>query len=64
VIDLVLNEHTVAKGRMELNSLNKRSLTPLDILTLFQSEAGDREIEEIVRQAGGKTAEELHSSSL
>ncbi|KAM7508867.1 hypothetical protein LguiA_019320 [Lonicera macranthoides] len=64
VIDLVLNEYTAAKGMMELNSLNKRSLTPLDILTLFQSEAGYREIEEIIRQEGGKMAEELHSSSL
>lgn len=63
MIDLVLNEHDVAKGTMELNSLNKRNLTPLDILTLFQSEAGDREMEEIVRQAGGKTTEELQYSS-
>ena len=44
-----------------MNSLNKRALTPLDVLLLFQSEAGDREIEDILRQAGAVKAEDLHS---
>ncbi|CAH1441076.1 unnamed protein product [Lactuca virosa] len=38
--------------KIELNSLNYRGLTPLDMLLMFQSEAGDREIMEILVQAG------------
>ncbi|XP_059636035.1 ankyrin repeat-containing protein BDA1-like [Cornus florida] len=61
VVDLVFNEHVVTKGVVEVNPLNERGLTPLDLLTLFQSEAGDREIEEILRRAGAMMAKDLHS---
>ncbi|KAM7508863.1 hypothetical protein LguiA_019316 [Lonicera macranthoides] len=60
VIDYVLNKR-VDKVGVDVNSLNKRALTPLDVLLLFQSEAGDREIEDILRQAGAVKAEDLHS---
>lgn len=61
VVDLLLNEQVVPKETMDLNSLNKRGLAPLDVLQLFQSEAGDREIEDILRQSGAKRTEELLS---
>ena len=59
MIDLVLNEHNMTKGTMEVNSLNKMDLSPLDVLLQFQSEAGDREIEDILRQAGAMRAKDL-----
>ncbi|XAR63286.1 hypothetical protein NMG60_11023173 [Bertholletia excelsa] len=62
VVDLGLNKNVIPEGAMEINALNNRGLTALDVLLLFQSEAGDREIEEILRQAGAKKAEELFSS--
>lgn len=49
---------------MEVNSLNKNSLTALDVLLIFQSEAGDREIEDVLGQAGAKRARDLHTSAL
>lgn len=64
MIDLVLNEHNVTKGTMEVNSLNKMALLPLDVLLQFQSEAGDREIEDILRQAGATRAKDLPSLSV
>ncbi|KAM7508865.1 hypothetical protein LguiA_019318 [Lonicera macranthoides] len=63
-IDLVLNEHNVTKGTMEVNSLNKMALSPLDVLLQFQSEAGDREIEDLLRQAGAMRAKDLPSLSV
>ncbi|THG10898.1 ankyrin repeat-containing protein BDA1-like [Camellia sinensis] len=61
VIDLVLKKNVVSNGALEINSLNKKGLTALDVLLFFQSEAGDSEIEEILRQAGAMKAEESHS---
>ncbi|CAL5382602.1 unnamed protein product [Camellia sinensis] len=61
VIDLVLKKNAVSNGALEINSLNKKGLTALDVLLFFQSEAGDSEIEEILRQARAMNAEELHS---
>ncbi|KAI3739028.1 hypothetical protein L2E82_29385 [Cichorium intybus] len=60
VFDFLLNGE-VTKETMELNSLNKRGLTPLDMLLMFQSEAGDQEIDEILIQAGALNSENLHS---
>ncbi|PWA60401.1 Ankyrin repeat-containing protein [Artemisia annua] len=61
VVDFLLNAEVTINESMELNSLNKSMLTPLDILLMFQSEAGDREIEEILVQAGALKAENLQS---
>ncbi|KAI3683169.1 hypothetical protein L1987_83669 [Smallanthus sonchifolius] len=47
--------------KMELSSLNKSGLTPLDMLQMFQSEAGDREIEEILIKTGALKAVNLQS---
>ncbi|XP_071689952.1 ankyrin repeat-containing protein BDA1-like [Rutidosis leptorrhynchoides] len=62
VVDFLLNGQ-VAKEKMELNSLNKSGLTPLDMLLMFQSEAGDREIDELLIQAGALKSENLQTSS-
>lgn len=59
VISLMLNEKFVNKSVLEINSLNNAGLTPLDVLLIFQSEAGDREIEEMLRRAGGVRARDL-----
>ncbi|XP_023772777.1 ankyrin repeat-containing protein BDA1 [Lactuca sativa] len=61
VVDFLLNEQATIKGKIELNSLNKRGLTPLDMLLMFQSEAGDREIEDILIKSGGLKSENLQS---
>ncbi|XP_059633785.1 ankyrin repeat-containing protein BDA1-like [Cornus florida] len=61
VVELVLGEHVVTGGVVEVNPSNEGGLTPLDVLVLFQSEAGDREIEVILRRAGAMTAKDLHS---
>ncbi|KAK1413436.1 hypothetical protein QVD17_35209 [Tagetes erecta] len=61
VIDLILNRGVVSKEKIELNHSNKSGLTPLDVLLMFQSEAGDREIHEILIQSGALKAENLQS---
>lgn len=61
VVDFLLNEEVISKEKIELNSLNKSGLTPLGMLLMFQSEAGDREIEEILVQAGALKAGNLQS---
>ncbi|CAK9149403.1 unnamed protein product, partial [Ilex paraguariensis] len=58
VFDMVLNEQVVSRGTVEVNSLNNSGLTPLDVLLL---EEGDREIEEILRQATARRSEDLRS---
>ncbi|KAK1413434.1 hypothetical protein QVD17_35207 [Tagetes erecta] len=61
VLEFLLNGQVICKENMELNSLNKSGLTPLDTLLIFQSEAGDREIEEILIQSGALKAVNLQS---
>ncbi|CAA3013087.1 ankyrin repeat-containing protein BDA1-like [Olea europaea var. sylvestris] len=57
VVELLLDENFVNKGKLELNSLNKRGLTPLDVLL---SEGGDREIEQMLRLAGASGVENMN----
>ncbi|XP_019188321.1 PREDICTED: ankyrin repeat-containing protein At2g01680-like isoform X2 [Ipomoea nil] len=64
VISLMLNEEFVNKSVLDINSLNNAGLTPLDVLLIFQSEAGDREIEEMLRRAGGARARDFSLQSL
>ncbi|KAK4379504.1 hypothetical protein RND71_001366 [Anisodus tanguticus] len=61
VVDLVLDENVVAKGTVEVNSLNKRGLTPLELLF---KESGDRDIEEILRASGAVSVENLQQEAL
>ncbi|XP_042505545.1 uncharacterized protein LOC122082127 [Macadamia integrifolia] len=48
---------------MEVNSKNCSGLTPLDVLLMFPSEAGDREIADILQQAGALRAQDVVSDS-
>ncbi|XP_049386528.1 ankyrin repeat-containing protein BDA1-like [Solanum stenotomum] len=59
VVDLLLDENFVAKGTIDVNSLNKGGLTPLEVLL---KESGDRDIEEILRTFGAVSAEHLQTS--
>uniref|UniRef100_M0ZN60 Ankyrin repeat-containing protein n=1 Tax=Solanum tuberosum TaxID=4113 RepID=M0ZN60_SOLTU len=59
VVDLLLDENFVAKGTIDVNSLNKGGLTPLEVLL---KECGDRDIEEILRTSGAVSAEHLQTS--
>ncbi|XP_049387421.1 uncharacterized protein LOC125851699 [Solanum stenotomum] len=56
VVDMLLDENVVSKGTIEVNSLNKKGLTPLEVLL---EESGDRDIEEILRASGAVSAENL-----
>jgi hypothetical protein len=47
VIELLI--HNKAVIALEVNAINQSGLTALDLLKIFPSEAGDREIEEILR---------------
>uniref|UniRef100_M1D2V9 Ankyrin repeat-containing protein n=1 Tax=Solanum tuberosum TaxID=4113 RepID=M1D2V9_SOLTU len=53
---MLLDENVVCKGTIEVNSLNKKGLTPLEVLL---EECGDRDIEEILRASGALSAENL-----
>uniref|UniRef100_A0A803L6V0 PGG domain-containing protein n=1 Tax=Chenopodium quinoa TaxID=63459 RepID=A0A803L6V0_CHEQI len=44
---------------LEVNAINNSGLTALDLLLIFPSEAGDREIQEILQGAGALKAQEL-----
>ncbi|KAH0766145.1 hypothetical protein KY285_002016 [Solanum tuberosum] len=59
VVDQLLDENLVAKGTIEVNSLNKGGLTPLEVLL---KESGDRDIEEILRTSGAVSAEHSQTS--
>ncbi|KAH8492693.1 hypothetical protein H0E87_022062 [Populus deltoides] len=43
-------------GSLEVNAINHTGITALDVILLFPSEAGDREIAEILRSAGAMRA--------
>ncbi|XP_042505546.1 ankyrin repeat-containing protein BDA1-like [Macadamia integrifolia] len=46
-------------GVIEVNSKNCRGLTPLDVLQMFPSEAGDREIADLLRNAGASRGQDV-----
>lgn len=54
VIELLLGN-----GLMEVNTMNQSGLTALDVLQIFPSEAGDREIAEILQQSGAVRARDV-----
>ncbi|KAK6143038.1 hypothetical protein DH2020_023386 [Rehmannia glutinosa] len=55
VVDMLLDHY---KAKLEVNSLNKKGLTPLDVLA---SQGGDFDIEEMLRLAGAVRIQEIHS---
>ncbi|KAJ8573405.1 hypothetical protein K7X08_009916 [Anisodus acutangulus] len=63
VVELLLCEQVIPRSTVEVNATNEGGLTPLDVLGLFQSEAGEREIEEMLREAGPMRARESQTTS-
>ena len=60
VIEFLLGDGSIpGSGVMEVNLMNKTGLTALDVLLIFPSEAGDREIKEILQSAGAKRAQDI-----
>ncbi|TMW96939.1 hypothetical protein EJD97_006492 [Solanum chilense] len=59
VVDLLLNGSLPAYWAVGVNSLNQMGFTALDVFFLSQSEAGDREIEDILRRAGALKATDM-----
>ncbi|KAL6565818.1 hypothetical protein OROHE_004873 [Orobanche hederae] len=55
VVDPLLDEHFGYKYKLEVNALNRKGLTPLDVLI---SEGGDPDIEEMLRLSGSITNQE------
>ncbi|XP_039173968.1 ankyrin repeat-containing protein BDA1-like [Eucalyptus grandis] len=54
VVNFLLCKHAVESEVVEVNAVNERGLTPLDVSTPLQREAGDREVREILIRAGAK----------
>ncbi|KOM32365.1 hypothetical protein LR48_Vigan01g192100 [Vigna angularis] len=48
---------------MVVNSVNERGMTPLDVLTVFQSEAGDLEIYRSLVKAGAKSGKDIENEN-
>ncbi|XP_050224635.1 ankyrin repeat-containing protein BDA1 [Mercurialis annua] len=63
VIELLLDSRT-CPGSLEVNATNHYGLTALDVLLLFQSEAGDREILEILQAVGARKARDIALSTI
>ncbi|GFP91019.1 ankyrin repeat-containing protein at3g12360 [Phtheirospermum japonicum] len=61
VVDLLLDEKFGFKGKLEVNSVNKKGLTPLDVLA---SEGGDSDIEEMLRLSGAVRLQETPQNSV
>ncbi|KAM1337482.1 hypothetical protein ACFX13_042421 [Malus domestica] len=59
VVEWIVGNRTTPSA-LEVNIVNQSGLTPLDLLLIFPSEAGDREIEEILRGAGASRAKDIH----
>ncbi|KAM3323126.1 ankyrin repeat-containing protein BDA1 [Capsicum chacoense] len=63
VVDLLLNGSLAASWAVGMNSLNQMGFTVLDVFFLSLSEAGDREIEDILRRAGALKATDVYVKS-
>ncbi|CAJ1977410.1 unnamed protein product [Sphenostylis stenocarpa] len=63
IVHLLLVEDDVAKEVMRVNWLNERGMTPLDVLMVFQSEAGDLEIYRTLVKAGAKSGREIENEN-
>ncbi|XVF49455.1 hypothetical protein PTKIN_Ptkin04bG0014000 [Pterospermum kingtungense] len=61
---LVLGSGTSTSGLLEVNAVNKTGLTTLDVLEIFPSEAGDKEIADILQHAGAVRARDVMISPI
>ncbi|XVF11313.1 hypothetical protein REPUB_Repub08aG0016400 [Reevesia pubescens] len=64
VIELALGIGTTTSSLLELNAVNQSGLTALDVLQTFPTEAGDREIADILLRVGAVRATEIMVSSI
>ncbi|XP_034887689.1 uncharacterized protein [Populus alba] len=64
VLEMLLGSGTVSSGSLEVNAINNSGLTALDMVLIFPSEAGDREIVEILRSAGATRARDIIHSTI
>ncbi|KAJ8772419.1 hypothetical protein K2173_027596 [Erythroxylum novogranatense] len=63
VIELLLGFRTMNPSSLEVNATNNSGLTALDVLLIFPSEAGDREITDILCSVGALKAGQLSPES-
>lgn len=56
---LSISGTTTSSATLNVNAVNKSGLTALDLLHIFPSEAGDQEIEELLRNEGAKRAKDM-----
>lgn len=59
MIELLLGNGNISPPSVLVNAMNHSGLTALDVLLLFPSEAGDREIIEILQGAGAMKARNI-----
>ncbi|XVF54847.1 hypothetical protein PTKIN_Ptkin05aG0214000 [Pterospermum kingtungense] len=64
VIDLLLDSNTITSGLLNVNAANQSNLSALDMLLVLPSEAGDREIVDILHRAGALRARDISLSSV
>ncbi|KAJ0051437.1 hypothetical protein Pint_01344 [Pistacia integerrima] len=62
-MELLLGNGATGPQLLEVNATDQSGLTALDVLLIFPSEAGDREIEEILRSAGAMRKIDIIPSS-
>ncbi|XP_062000674.1 ankyrin repeat-containing protein BDA1-like [Rosa rugosa] len=64
VVEWLIGIGTSTPGAMEVNKVNQSGLTALDLLLIFPSEAGDREIYDTLRGAGALRAQDIVHSAV
>ncbi|WRX11991.1 Ankyrin repeat - like 3 [Theobroma cacao] len=64
VIELLLDNERLSSGLLDVNAVNRSNLSALDMLLLFPSEAGDREIMDILSGAGALRARDVNLSPM
>ncbi|KAL5791654.1 hypothetical protein ACOSP7_000248 [Xanthoceras sorbifolium] len=64
VIEMLLGHSGTDSGLLEVNAINQTGLTALDLILIFPSEAGDGEIQEILRNAGAMRTKDVTLSSI
>lgn len=62
VVEWLIGIGTSNPGALEVNNVNQSGLTALDLLLIFPSEAGDREIYDTLRGAGALRAQDIMPS--
>ncbi|KAI4353271.1 hypothetical protein L6164_002234 [Bauhinia variegata] len=62
VVDFLLGNEAVSRGKIEVNLTNENGLTPLDVLLLCQNDSGDILIERAFLGAGAMTSRGISTS--